>query len=185
MKIGRPTPFAEVADNDLAVGLFVEYLSKSPIWKESVVFVVEDDSQNGPDHVDAHRSTTYVAGGFVKQSFVDHTAYSTTSVLRTIELILGLPPMSQYDAAAEPMWRCFNTEASHPPFLSVPAETNLFEINRAYNVWQRKSETFDFSKEDRVKDSDLNEVLWVACRGTSTSCPPPVHAAFVRINEKD
>ncbi|MFA5046964.1 MAG: bifunctional YncE family protein/alkaline phosphatase family protein [Paludibacter sp.] len=185
MKIGRPTPFAEVADNDLAVGLFVEYLSKSPIWKESVVFVVEDDSQNGPDHVDAHRSTTYVAGGFVKQSFVDHTAYSTTSVLRTIELILGLPPMSQYDAAAEPMWRCFNTEANHPPFLSVPAETNLFEINRAYNVWQRKSETFDFSKEDRVKDSDLNEVLWVACRGTSTSCPPPVHAAFVRINEKD
>jgi len=100
-RIGKPTPFAHVADNDLAVGLFVEYLSKSQIWNESVVFIVEDDAQNGPDHVDAHRSTAYVAGGLVKRKFVDHTMYSTSSMLRTIELILGLPPMSQYDAAAE------------------------------------------------------------------------------------
>ncbi len=105
---GKPTPFAFVADNDLAVGEFIEHLSKSSVWKESVVFILEDDAQNGPDHVDAHRSPAYIAGGFVKRHFVDHTMYSTTSMLRTIELILGIPPMSQYDAAATPMWRCFS-----------------------------------------------------------------------------
>ncbi|MDR3652289.1 MAG: bifunctional YncE family protein/alkaline phosphatase family protein [Paludibacter sp.] len=185
LKLGRPTPFAAVADNDLAVGLFVEYLSKSPIWNESAVFIVEDDSQNGPDHVDAHRSTTYVAGGFVKNSFVDHTLYSTSSVLRTIELILGLPPMSQYDAAAEPLWRCFDTTANHPSFKSLPAQTDLFEKNVLQSEWQRKSESFNFSKEDLVNEKDFNEILWMACRGTSTTCPPPVHAAFVMTKERD
>ena len=111
MRKGKPTPFAFVADNDLAVGMFVEYLSKSPIWKESAVFIIEDDAQNGPDHVDAHRTTAYVAGGFVKRGFVDHTMYSTSSMLRTMELILGLSPMTQYDAAAEPMWRCFTSNS--------------------------------------------------------------------------
>jgi hypothetical protein len=78
MRLGRPSPYAHVADNDLAVGMFVDYLSKSSIWNESVVFIVEDDAQNGPDHVDAHRSPAYIAGGFVKRGFVDHTAYSTS-----------------------------------------------------------------------------------------------------------
>ncbi|MFN7688251.1 MAG: bifunctional YncE family protein/alkaline phosphatase family protein, partial [Sphingobacteriales bacterium] len=95
LRPNRPTPFAHVADNDLAVGMFIEYLSKSPIWKETAIFIVEDDAQNGPDHVDAHRTTAYVAGGFVKRGYVDHTMYSTSSMLRTIELILGLQPMSQ------------------------------------------------------------------------------------------
>ena len=122
LSLGRPAPIAHAADNDLAVGLFVEYLSHSPIWNESVIIILEDDAQNGPDHVDAHRSTTYVAGGFVKQGYVDHTPYSTTSALRTIELILGLPPMTQYDAAAEPMWRCFSNTASHPPFKALPCQ---------------------------------------------------------------
>ena len=179
MKLGRPTPFAAVADNDLAVGLLVEYLSKSPIWKECAVFIVEDDSQNGPDHVDAHRSTTYVAGGLVKESYVDHTPYSTSSVLRTIELILCLPPMTQYDASAEPLWRCFDSSVNHPPFVSIPAQTDLFEKNVAYNAWQKKSEKFNFSKEDLVGEQDLSDVIWVACRGTSIPCPAPVHAAFV------
>jgi len=182
LRVGRPTPFAEVADNDLAVGLFVEYLSKSPIWKECAIFIVEDDAQNGPDHVDAHRSTGYVAGGFVKTGFVDHTPYSTSSFLRTIELILGLPPMSQYDAAAEPLWRCFDLSASHPGFHARPAKTDLFEKNTAINEWQRKSEEFNFGREDRAPEQELNEVIWVACRGTLKPCPPPVHAAFVKIN---
>jgi len=184
MKIGRPTPFAAVADNDLAVGLFVEYLSKSPIWNECAIFIVEDDSQNGPDHVDAHRSTTYVAGGLVKKSFVDHTSYSTTSVLRTIELILGLPPMSQYDAAAESLWRCFDATTQHPPFTAIQATTDLFEKNTAYNRWQKKSEKFNFSGEDLVNEQEFNEVLWVACRGTDVPCPAPVHAAFVRVEQE-
>ncbi len=178
LKIGRPTPKAHVADNDLAVGLFVEYLSHSPIWNESVVFIVEDDAQNGPDHVDAHRSTTFVAGGFVKQGFVDHTMYSTSSVLRSIELILGLPPMSQYDAAAEPMWRCFNATATHPPFQSVANLVDLNLKNTEQSKFSRLSEKFDLSKEDRINDALFNEVIWAAIKGLNSPCPAPVHAAF-------
>jgi YVTN family beta-propeller protein len=185
LRIGRPTPFAEVADNDYAVGLFVDYLSKSPIWNECAIFIVEDDAQNGPDHVDAHRSTGYIAGGFVKTGFVDHTPYSTSSFLRTIELILGLPPMSQYDAAAEPLWRCFDTTATHAAFHLRPPQADLFEKNTAFNEWQRQSEGFDFSREDRAPEQELNHVIWVACHGTSVPCPPPVHAAFVKINETE
>jgi YVTN family beta-propeller protein len=185
LRAGRPTPFAEVADNDLAVGLFVDYLSKSSIWKECAIFIVEDDAQNGPDHIDAHRSTGYIAGGFVKTGFVDHTPYSTSSFLRTIELILGLPPMSQYDAAAEPLWRCFDTSATHAAFHLRPPLTDLFEKNKAFNEWQRQSEKFDFSREDRAPEQELNQVIWVACRGTSKPCPAPVHAAFVKVNETD
>jgi YVTN family beta-propeller protein len=185
LRVGRPTPFAAVADNDLAVGLFVDYLSKSSIWKECAIFIVEDDAQNGPDHVDAHRSTGYIAGGFVKTGFVDHTPYSTSSFLRTIELILGLPPMSQYDAAAEPLWRCFDISATHGAFHSRPPQIDLFEKNTAFNEWQMKSEKFDFSREDRAPEQELNKVIWAACRGTSKPCPPPVHAAFFKVNEVD
>ena len=178
LRIGRPTPKAHAADNDLAVGLFVEYLSHSPIWNESVVIIVEDDAQNGPDHVDAHRSTTYVAGGFVKKGFVDHTMYSTSSALRTIELILGLPPMSQYDAAAEPMWRCFNTTATHPPFHATANLIDLNLKNVEENSLSRLSEKFDLSKEDRIPDAQFNEVIWAAVKGLNNPCPAPVHAAF-------
>jgi DNA-binding beta-propeller fold protein YncE len=186
LRLGRPTPLAFAADNDLAVGLFVEYLSHSSIWNESVVIIVEDDAQNGPDHVDAHRSTTYVAGGFVKQGFVDHTMYSTSSALRTIELILGLPPMSQYDAAAEPMWRCFNKTATHPAFQSTPNLVDLNLKNTVENKLSRLSETFDFTQEDRIPDAQFNEVIWAAIHGLNSTCPAPVHAAFFTAEkEKD
>jgi DNA-binding beta-propeller fold protein YncE len=178
LRKGRPTPKAHVADNDLACGLFVEYLSNSPIWNECVIIIVEDDAQNGPDHVDAHRSTTYVAGGFVKQGFVDHTMYSTSSALRTIELILGLPPMSQYDAAAQPMWRCFNNTATHPPFKATPNLVDLNLKNTEESAMSRLSEKFDFSKEDRIPDAQFNEVIWAAVKGLNIPCPAPVHAAF-------
>ncbi len=180
LQMGKPTPFAQVADNDLAVGLFVEYLSHSAIWNESVVFIVEDDAQNGPDHVDAHRTTAYLAGGFVKRNFVDHTMYSTSSMLRTMELILGLPPMSQYDAAATPMWRCFADTVNGLPFSSRKPQVDLNERNMAMNKWQRMSEEFNFSQEDRVPDIPFNEVLWFAVKGEKSICPPPVHAAFLK-----
>ena len=178
LKFGSPTPFASVADNDLAVGLFVDYLSHSPIWKESVVIIVEDDAQNGPDHVDAHRSPAYIAGGFVKQGFVDHTMYSTSSMLRTMELILGLPPMSQYDASAEPLWRCFDKSAIHPPFRSLPSLIDLNLKNIAVNKLSNLSSNFDFDKEDRIPDDQFNVVLWGAVHGVNSTCPAPVHAAF-------
>jgi DNA-binding beta-propeller fold protein YncE len=180
MKKGRPTPFAHVADNDLAVGELVEYLSKTSIWKETVVFILEDDAQNGPDHVDAHRSPVYVAGGMVKHHFVDHTMYSTTSVLRTIELILGLSPMSQYDAAATPMWRCFSNEADLSAFHALPANIDLGETNVAWNEMARKSEHIDLAREDRVPDALFNEILWKGIKGMDAKMPAPSRAAFVR-----
>jgi YVTN family beta-propeller protein len=177
---GRPTPFAHCADNDLAVGMFVDYLSKSPVWKESVVFILEDDAQDGPDHVDAHRSTAYIAGPYVKRNFVDHTMYSTTSMLRTIELILGIPPMSQYDAAAQPMWRCFQSTPDLSGFSAKPLQWDINEKNSVTNKWQKKSETFDFTKEDRVPDREFTEVIWKAVKGENAVVPAPRRAAFVK-----
>jgi YVTN family beta-propeller protein len=183
LRLGRPTVFSHVADNDLATGLFVEYLSKSPIWKECLIVIVEDDAQNGPDHVDAHRSLAFLAGGYVKQNFVDHTVYTTSSLLRTMELILGLPPMTQYDASATPLWRCFNNTPNHPAFSSRPCQVDLDEKNMTESIWQKKSEKFDFSKEDAVNDDDFNQVIWRAVRGLDAECPPSVRAAFFMENE--
>jgi YVTN family beta-propeller protein len=184
-RIGRPTPFAHVADNDWAVGLFVEHLSKSPVWKESVVFIVEDDAQNGPDHVDAHRTTAYVAGGYVKRKFVDHAMYSTSSMLRTIELILGLPPMSQYDAAAVPMWRCFTNQADLTPFNSVAANINLDDKNTQTTASAIRSMEFDFSREDRIPDLAFSEVIWKAVKGEASEMPAPRRSAFVKVKPED
>jgi YVTN family beta-propeller protein len=180
-KLGRPTPFAHVADNDLAVGLFVEHLSKSSIWNESVVFIVEDDAQNGPDHVDAHRSTAYIAGGLVKTNFVDHTMYSTSSVLRTIELILGLPPMSQYDAAAEPLWRCFSAKPNGVNFTALPANIDLNLKNVKPTPSAKLSAGFDFRKEDSVPDLLFSEVIWKAVKGEESIMPAPKRSAFVKL----
>ena len=187
LKAGKPTPFAQVADNDFAVGRLVEYLSKSPIWNECVIFILEDDAQNGADHVDAHRSPVYIAGGYVKRNFVDHTLYSTSSVLRTIELILGLPPMSQYDAAATPLWRCFTNSPKPFNFQALGPFVDLNSRNIVYNEWQRMSEEFDFSKEDRAPEELLNRVIWIAVKGADVPYPGPVRSAFVKavIEEKD
>ena len=180
MRKGRPTPFAHVADNDLAVGMFVEYLSKSSIWNETAIFIIEDDAQNGADHVDAHRSTAYVAGGFVKRNFVDHTVYSTSSMLRTMELILGIPPMSQYDAAATPMWRSFTATRNANPFIAKAAVVDLKEKNTAMNEWQRMSEKFNLAKEDAVPDLEFNQVLWHGIKGDLVPFPGPKRAAFFK-----
>lgn len=176
---GRPTPFAHVADNDYAVGLFVEHLSKSPIWKESVVFILEDDAQNGPDHIDAHRSTLYVAGGHVKRNYVDHNMYSTSSVLRTIGLILGMPPMSQYDAAATSLYRSFTQQVNMTPFTAIRPNVNLNDINDKHTASAIKSESFDFSREDRIPDLEFSEVIWKAVRGEHSVMPAPRRSAFV------
>lgn len=184
MRKDKPTPYAFVADNDWAMGLFIEYLSHSKIWNESVVFAIEDDAQNGADHVDAHRTTAYVAGGLVKSNFVDHTPYSTSSMLRTMELILGLDPMSQYDAAAQPMWRCFNNNTFHVPFNSIVANINLDDKNTAMNEWQRRSEQFNFAKEDAIPDMEFNKVLWYGLKG-NVPMPAPRRAAFLRTEKDD
>ncbi len=179
MRVGKPSPFAMVADNDLAVGMFLDYLSKSPVWKESVVFILEDDAQNGPDHVDAHRSPAYIAGPFVKRNFVDHTLYTTSGIVKTMELILGLPPMTQYDAAATPLWRCFTPTPDYTVFNFLPETIDLGEINLAVTKFSEKSESFNFSKEDAVPDDEFNEVLWKGIKGINSPVPSPKRAAFI------
>lgn len=146
------------------------------------MFIVEDDAQNGADHVDAHRSIAYLAGGFVKRNFVDHTMYSTTSMLRTMELILGMPPMTQYDAAATPMWRCFTSEANTKPFTSVMPSINFNDKNTALNKWQELSEKMNFAKEDAVPDVLFNELLWHAVKGDAVAFPGPRRAAFLKLH---
>jgi hypothetical protein len=185
LRLGRSTPNAHVADNDLAVGMFLEYLSKSAVWKESAVFIVEDDAQNGPDHVDAHRTTAFLAGPFVKRGFVDHTMYSTSSMLRTMELILGLPPMSQYDAAATPMWRSFTATPNLAPFVALPSNVDLNEKNTKTTASARLSETFDFSKEDLIPDMIFSEVIWKAIKGEDSAMPAPRRSAFVKLVDED
>jgi YVTN family beta-propeller protein len=178
MRLGRPSPYAHVADNDLAVGLFIETLAQSPIWNETVVFILEDDAQNGADHVDAHRSTAYLAGGFVKRNHIDHTLYTTASVLRTLELLLGMEPMTQYDAGATPMWSCFDSTARPSSFKATIPKVDLSEKNVAINEWQKKSEKFSFVKEDTNNDIEFNQVLWHGLKG-SIPFPGPTRSAFV------
>ena len=177
---GRPTPFAHVADNDLAVGMLLDHLSRSPVWGETVVFILEDDAQAGPDHVDAHRSPVYIVGPYVKRHFVDHTLYTTSSVLRTIELILGMPPMTQFDAAATPMWRCFTPTPDATAFNCRPAQWDLSEVNPTRGPLAMMARGLDFSKEDLVPDELMNAMLWKAAHGEMAVVPAPVRAAFFK-----
>jgi len=181
---GAISPTAAVGDNDLAVGMLIEHLSKSQIWKESVVFILEDDAQNGPDHIDAHRSPAFVAGGFVKRNAVVHEMYSTSGILRTIELILGLPPMSQYDAAAKPLYECFSNKPDLTPYSAKPAEVDLEQRNVADNESSRRSQFFNLAKEDKAPDLDLNEVIWKSVKGENSVMPAPKRSAFVILEKK-
>ncbi|RFS15161.1 beta-propeller fold lactonase family protein [Emticicia sp. C21] len=184
-RVGMPTTEAMVADNDLAVGKLVEHLSKSGIWEQSAIFILEDDAQNGSDHVDAHRSTAYVAGGYVKRGYVDHTMYSTSSMLRTMELILGIPPMSQYDAAATPMWRCFSKTTDSKGFVARKNNINLDERNVAVNRNSIKSAEFDLSKPDLINDLEFSQIVWQSIKGLNSPMPAPKRSAFLVLKEGD
>ncbi len=178
-RVGTPTPRAMVAENDLAVGKLIEHISNSPIWGESVVFVLEDDAQNGPDHVDAHRSPAYIASPFTKRNTRVSTMYSTASMLRTIELILGLPPMSQYDAAATPMWECFTASRDLTPFVSLDPGYDIHEMNTEESVISRLSDSFNLEVMDAAPDHLFSEVIWKAVKGLDSEMPAPVRAAFI------
>jgi DNA-binding beta-propeller fold protein YncE len=184
-KIGMPTPTAYVADNDLALGRVIEAVSKSKFWKETAVFVIEDDAQNGSDHVDAHRTVALVISPFTKRGFVDSSLYSTSSMLRTMELILGLKPMSQFDAAARPMCQSFQSKPDLTAYKHVVPDVDLSEKNKSTAWGAKLSEDFDLTKEDAVDDLLLNEVIWRSVRGPDSAMPPPVRAAFVFPHLKD
>ncbi|MCC6126637.1 MAG: beta-propeller fold lactonase family protein [Pirellulales bacterium] len=183
--LDKPTPTAMVADNDLALGRIVEALSNSKFWKETAVFVVEDDAQNGADHVDAHRTTAFVFGPYVKRKHVDSSMYSTSSMLRTMELILGLPPMTQFDAAALPMYASFQAKPDFTPYKHRPANVDLNQKNKRSDWGILETKKLDFSKPDAADDLLLNEIVWKSVRGADSPMPPPVRACFVRPHEED
>jgi YVTN family beta-propeller protein len=172
---GSYTPVAMVGSNDVAVGMLVERVSRSKYWPTTAIFIIEDDAQDGPDHVDARRTTGLVISPYVKRGIVDSTLYSTSSMLRTIELLLGLPPMSQYDAAATPMYASFGTTADLTPFTLRPAEVDLAAKNTEKSYGARLSQQMDFSDLDRAPMHALNEILWKSVKGADAPMPSPVH----------
>ena len=177
-RIGKPTPTAQVADNDLALGMVIEGLSESQFWKDTAVFVIEDDAQNGPDHVDAHRVVALVISPYTKRKHVDSTMYSTTSLLRTMELILGLKPMSQFDAAARPMYHSFTAKPDLTKYKAEKPKADLDELNKPGVFGAAISEKFDLTKEDQADDLLFNEVIWKSVKGAKSRMPAPVRAGF-------
>jgi hypothetical protein len=169
-----------VADNDLALGRVVEGLSKSKFWPRLAIFVVEDDAQNGPDHVDAHRTIAFAISPYTRHRGVDSTMYSTSSMLRTMELILGLDPMSQFDAAARPMANAFTATPDASPFAHRPARVDLNTKNTRTAWGAAKSMKLDLDEaEDRADDIAFNEIIWKSVKGADSPLPPPVRSAFV------
>src|SRR5262249_2387855 len=169
---GYPTPRAMVADNDLALGRIVEAFSKSKFWKDTCIFVVEDDPQNGFDHVDGHRTVALAISPYTKRKFVDHTNYNQTGMVKTIELILGLPPMNQLDLSAAPMRRCFAAEPDLTPYVAMPNKIRLDEMNPELRTlrgralyWARKSLELDLDDGDAADEDTLNRILWHSVRG--------------------
>jgi len=180
-KKGAKTPRAMVAENDVALGRLVEAISRSPFWKETAVFVIEDDAQNGSDHVDAHRTVGFVISPYTRRKgAVDSTMYSTVSMLRTMELILGLPPLSQHDASATPMTAAFSDTPDPAPFVHRETNIPFYETNPDAAPMQAESDSWDFSKEDEAPELALNEAIWKSVRGAAAEMPAPVNATFVR-----
>jgi YVTN family beta-propeller protein len=172
---GSYTPVAMVASNDVSVGMLVERVSHSRYWPNTAIFIIEDDAQDGPDHVDARRTTGLVISPYAKRGILDSTLYSTSSMVRTMELLLGLPPMSQYDAAAMPMYASFGTEPDLTPYKLLPALVDLAAKNTEKSYGARLSQQMDFSDVDRAPMHVLNEILWKSVKGADSPMPPPVH----------
>jgi hypothetical protein len=172
---GRFTPIAMVANNDYAVGMIVDRISHSRYWPETAIFIIEDDAQDGPDHVDARRTTGYVVSPYIKRQLTDSTLYTTSSFLRTMELLLGLPPMSQYDAAASPLYGSFSDKPDLTPFQHVKPMVDVLDKNtlRAYGA--RRSMKMDFRDVDEAPMAELNEILWKSIKGADAVVPAPVH----------
>ena len=182
--VGKLTPTALVGDNDLALGRVVDAVSHSKFWPQTAIFVLEDDAQNGPDHIDAHRSPAFVISPYTRRGSVDSTMYSTTSLLRTIELILGLKAMTQFDSAAMPMYNAFQSTPDARPYEALPANVDLNERNGRMAWGSERARKMDFSREDAADDLLLNEMIWRSIRGSNHPMPPPTRAAFVFAREK-
>jgi len=184
-RVGWPTPRAMVAENDLAVGRVVETISRSRVWKESAIFILEDDAQGGPDHVDAHRSPGLVISPFAKRRGVDSTLYTTSGMLRTMELILGLPPMTQYDAAATPMYNAFQPTPDLAAFAHLEPRVPLDERNDQWAWGADASSRMNMAEADLAPEREFNEIIWRSVKGPNTPMPPTVRSAWVRSRGAD
>jgi YVTN family beta-propeller protein len=169
-------PSAYVADNDLALGRLVDAVSHSPFWSSTAIFAVEDDAQDGPDHVDGHRSIAFAISPYTQRGTVDSTFYSTVSVLRTMELILGVPPMSQFDAVANPMTAAFGSTPNLRPYDAIQPGVSLTAKNTASSPMTAESLSIDFSKPDRIPMDLMNRILWASVRGMTDPMPATVHS---------
>lgn len=177
-RVGAPTPQACVASNDLALGRLVEAVSRSKYWPTVAIFVIQDDAQNGPDHVDAHRTVGLVISPYAHRKHLDSTQYSTCSMIRTMELILGLPPLSQFDAAANPMFASFTDQPDLMPYQHEAARIDLNAVNDGLAYGAERSGRMDFSEYDRIDDFELNEILWRSIKGVDAPLPPAVRRAI-------
>jgi YVTN family beta-propeller protein len=175
---GRFTPTACVASNDLALGMMIDAITKSKFWPETAIFIIEDDAQNGPDHVDSRRTVGLVYSPYVKRGVVDSTMYSTVSYVRTMELILGLPPMTQYDQLATPMYNAFTTEPTLTAYNFIPARVDLMARNPMTGEGAQRSARLDWSDYDRADFDELNDILWKSFKGNQPM-PAPVRSALL------
>ena len=173
-----PTPAAHMADNDLALGRIVDGLSHSPFWKKMAIFIIEDDPQNGFDHVDGHRSICFVVSPWAKRGALVSDFYNQTSVLHTMQRILALPPMNQMDAMAPVMHSCFQEEPDFTPYTHLPNIQPLDELNpviTALNTdeqhWATLSAAQDFDHVDAADETSLNMILWHAMKGVDAPYP--------------
>lgn len=175
-KPGVSSPRAMVADNDYAVGQLVEAVSHSKYWSETAIFVLEDDAQNGYDHVDAHRSPAFVISPHIKRSTVDHRFYNTDSFLRTMEQLLGLKPMNRYDARASLIQALGPTPDNAEPYDAIlPAKEIIAEVNSARTPGARQSSLLDFKRADQVEPALLSRILWQSVKGAQAPLPSVVH----------
>ncbi|RPJ83796.1 MAG: hypothetical protein EHM13_06605, partial [Acidobacteria bacterium] len=177
---GKIAPLSAFADNDAALGQIVEGISKSRFWPDTAIFVLQDDAQNGPDHVDSHRSPAFVVSPYSRRRAVDSTMYNTTSMLRSMELILGLRPMTTFDAGARPMSNALQSTPDTRPYTAEKPRISLNERNPARSTTAARSARLDFSEADRIDDDELNDILWRAIRGENDVPPPPVRSLFAR-----
>ncbi|MGI5229516.1 beta-propeller fold lactonase family protein [Actinoallomurus sp. CA-142502] len=171
---GAFTPKAFVAENDLAVGRVVDAVSHSPYWKSTAIFITEDDAQNGPDHVDAHRTTALVVSPYTQTGKVDSTQYSTVSMMRTMELLDGIGPLTQFDAMATPMTAGFTGRPNTVPFDAITPKQSLTEKNGANAPMAAESRRMDFSSADRAPEQQLNQAIWESVKGAGSVMPPPI-----------
>ena len=174
---GSYSPKAMVADNDLAVGRLVDAVTHSRFWKDTAIFVIQDDAQDGPDHVDAHRTIAHFISPYTRRGVVDSMHYTTSSMLRTMGLILGTAPLSQYDAVAPPMIMAATSKADLRPFTVVQPKYNVNERNPETGKLAEWSKTLDFSEVDRADFDSLNRLLW---EGYKPGVPYPAHFAAAK-----